>query len=211
MSLLPPDDHLDLLHTRDYEVRAYGVSSDEMLVRGAVSDRKPPNLYIADDPDELEIHQMHIEMRVRVPSLEILSIQVGFESHPTTACPSIADHYRSLIGLSIARGYTVKVRELFGGPRGCTHTNALLLAIGPAVVQATWSLRARGDLTSDGAALTDAQKAELNLNTCHVWADDGEMLTAIRRGEDRGMSLLPVSERLVELGRDPDDWTLGSG
>jgi len=37
--------------------------------------------------------------------------------------------------LSIARGFTHKVRGLFGGPRGCTHTTALSQAMAPEAIQ----------------------------------------------------------------------------
>ena len=142
-SLLPLDDDLDIIHTRRYETRVYRLNESEMLVRGAISDTKPPGLYVLDDPEELEIHQMQIEMKVKVPELEITSVQAGFETHPHTSCPRILDHYGNLVGLSIARGFTHKVRELFGGPRGCTHITALLQAMAPAVVQATWSMAVR--------------------------------------------------------------------
>ena len=46
-----------------------------------------------------------------------------------------------LVGLSIARGFTHRVRELFGGPRGCTHTTALLQAMAPIAMQCFWSMR----------------------------------------------------------------------
>ena len=67
-SLLPPDDDLDIIHTRRYETRVYRLNESEMLVRGAISDTKPPGLYVIDDPDELEIHQMQIEMKVKYPN-----------------------------------------------------------------------------------------------------------------------------------------------
>ena len=49
LSLLPPDDDLDVIHTRQYETRIYRVNEKEMLVRGAISDMKPPGLYVTDD------------------------------------------------------------------------------------------------------------------------------------------------------------------
>ena len=65
LSLLPPDDDLDVIHTRQYESRIYRVNEKEMLVRGAISDMKPPGLYVPDDSQELEIHQMHISLNLR--------------------------------------------------------------------------------------------------------------------------------------------------
>ncbi len=132
--ILPPDpDGLDVLHEREYRIRAYrlpprgdGGEGDRLLLRGAVRDQKPAHLYIAEDPDPITIHHMQVELRVAFPSMEIVGAEVLLETHPHVSCPRIIDHYGELVGLSIARGFTHRVRELFGGPRGCTHTTALL-------------------------------------------------------------------------------------
>ena len=210
MTLLPDDSDLELIHTRHYETKVYRVAEDELLVRGAVSDRKPPGLYVTDDPNELEVHQMHLELRVAFPSLEIESAQVLFESHPHTRCPLIAADYEKLVGLSIARGFTRKTRDLFGGSNGCTHTNALLQAMAPAVVQSTWSVRV-ADERAAGKSRANMTPEELerrmrgNLNTCHIWAEDGEHVAALREGEPTEV-MLPVRKRLRELGRDDSVW-----
>lgn len=212
MSLLPPDADLELIHTRRYEVRVYAASDDEMLVRGAISDVKPPGLYVSDDPDDLEMHQMQVEWRVRVPDLEITQARVGFETHPHHTCPAIATRYEQLVGLRVARGFTHKVRELFGGPRGCTHTTALLQAMAPAVVQSTWSMSMRTVRESDGPSVdtTAARMARIagNVNTCHVWDEHGTQVAEIRAG-GRLEPPLSVTERLEALGRDPETWTPG--
>jgi len=210
MSLLPDDDDLDLIHTRRYETRVYRLSDDEILVRGAVSDTKPAGLYVPDDPEPLEIHQMQVELRVATAGLEIRSARVLFETHPHSRCPVIAADYEKLVGLSIARGFTRKIRDLFGGPNGCTHTNALLQAMAPAVVQSTWSLdirrrRAAGIPQRAGASGERESLIRGQTNTCHVWDERGEHVAAARRGE-RLESLLPVVNRLAELGRDDPFW-----
>lgn len=210
-SLLPDDAELELIHTRRYETRVYRVSDSEMLVRAAVSDTKPPGLYIEDDAEDLEIHQMQIELRVSHPGLTITSARVAFATHPHTGCPLIAEAYAKLEGLSIARGFNARVRELFGQSRGCTHTNALLQALAPAVVQALWSLSVR-DKTTMGGRETRISPAEReqriagNLNTCHVWAADGEHVAKLRRGDTSEFPPLPVKDRLRALGRDENAW-----
>lgn len=211
MTLLPPDDDLELIHTRRYETRVYQTADDELLVRGAVSDEKPPGLYVEDDPDPLEIHQMQLELRVSLPRLEIREARVVFETHPNSKCPLIASDYEKLVGLSIARGFTRRIRDLFGGPNGCTHTNALLQAMAPAVVQATWSVSVRnrrrtGDSQSGLTAEDRVERMTGNLNTCHVWAEDGEHVAALRRGDGSSDPPLPVRERLRALGRADDRW-----
>jgi hypothetical protein len=189
--ILPPDpEGLDVLHDREYRVRGYRVADDELLLRGAVRDQKPPGLYVAEDPDPLTMHHMQVELRVAFPSLQITAAAVIFETHPHGICPNVVDHYGELVGLSIARGFTHKVRELFGGPRGCTHTTALLLAMAPVAIQCTWSMqgiRAQptgGDLRRGAPSPEDRQRMLLgNLNTCHVWAEDSEHVAAIRAGD----------------------------
>lgn len=210
-SLLPDDPDLDPVHTRRYETRVYQVSAEELLVRAAVSDTKPPGLYIQGDPEPLEIHQMQVELRVAYPGLVITAARVVFETHPHTDCPLIANSYARLVGLSITRGFSARVRELFGGSRGCTHTNALLQAMAPAVVQSVWSLAVRHGTTMGGrrSELTPAEREQRiagNLNTCHVWAADGVHVDKLRRGDTSEFPPLPVKERLRELGRDDDAW-----
>lgn len=211
MNLLPDDDDLELLHTREYQTRIYRLSESELLVRGAVSDRKPPGLYVLEDPEELEIHQMQLELRVTYPALEITAARVVFETHPHSKCPLIAADYEKLVGLSIARGFSRKTRDLFGGPNGCTHTNALLQAIAPAVIQATWSTTVRAQQAagkSHEGLSQEEREARIrgNANTCHLWAENGEHVEDVRAGRMHEYPLIPIRERLQRLGRDDSVW-----
>jgi hypothetical protein len=210
-SLLPEDDDLELIHTRRYEARVYRLSAEELLVRAAVSDTKPPGLYIEGDCEPLEIHQMQLELRVGYPALVITAARVEFATHPHTTCPLIAEAYGKLVGLSISRGFNAKVRELFARSQGCTHTNALLQAMAPAVVQSVWSLSVREGttLSARGSRLTPAEREQRiagNLNTCHVWAEDGTHVEKLRRGDASEFPPLPVKDRLRALGRDDSSW-----
>lgn len=210
-SLLPEDEGLELVHTRRYETRVYRVSDEELLVRAAVSDLKPPGLYIAGDPEPLEIHQMQLELRVTRPDLRITAAAVRFATHPHTTCPLIAARYEQLVGLSIRRGFTAKVRELFAGAKGCTHTNALIQSMAPAVVQSVWSLAVREGttLSGRGSKLTPEDRERRiagNLNTCHVWAEGGTHVEKLRRGDTSEFPPVPVKDRLRALGRDDSSW-----
>ncbi len=140
--LVPDEDapDLPLLHERDYVVRAYAAAPDEILVRGVIHDVKPPGLLVEGDPEPLTMHHMVVELRVHYPSLDITAAHVSFDAYPQPMCPTIAAHYESLVGLSIARGFTHRVRELFGGPRGCSHTTALLQAMAPVAVQSWFGM-----------------------------------------------------------------------
>jgi hypothetical protein len=203
---------LELIHERSYVIRAYRKGDDVLVLRGAVRDQKPPGLYLAEDPDPLTIHHMVVDLHITVPALEIVDAQVVFEMHPHTLCPTIATHYRELIGLSIARGFINKVREMFGGPRGCTHTTALLLAMAPVAIQSMWSFQMREAQAAGASADTPFSSPEgrqrslmMNLNTCHVWAEEGEQIQTLRDG---GQPEVPIwiTQRFEKLGLDPEAW-----
>lgn len=203
------DPTTELMHERAYVVRAYKTDESTLWLRGAIRDQKPPGLYIVDDTVPLTVHHMILDLQIAVPSLEITDAKLVMEAHPHSSCPRIEDHYRSLIGLSIARGFTHKVRELFGGPRGCTHTTALLQAMAPVAVQSMWSYRvaaARAGSSENGAGAEARERAlAANVNTCHIWAEDGEQVAALHRGE--GMEIpVWIKKRYAELGRDPEQW-----
>jgi hypothetical protein len=200
----------DLIHERVYVVRAYRKGFDTLILRGAVRDQKPAGSYITDDPEPLTIHHMIVDLTVSIPLLEIVAANAALEVHPHSSCPRIEAHYGDLVGLSIARGFTHKVRELFGGPRGCTHTTALLQAMAPVAIQSMWSFRmaqAQASGANSPFAAQDARDAAVaaNLNSCHVWAEDGEHVAGIRDGQPMEVPLW-ITKRFVELGRDPNTW-----
>jgi hypothetical protein len=202
----PPAGSAAVIHDREYRVRAFRLAADRILLQGAVRDQKPAGLYLADDPAPLTIHHMQLSVEVAFPSLEITDAIVHFESHPHTTCPTITAHYREMIGLSIARGFTHKVRELFGGPNGCTHTSALLQALAPVAVQCFWSMRAADARASGesgfGLAEPDDEGWRRTIDTCHVWAHDGPHVAAREAGEPIETPLF-LTRRLAELGVDP--------
>jgi hypothetical protein len=215
-AILPPaPEGLEVLHDREYRVRAFRKSDEVIVIQGAVRDQKPPGLYLEIDPDPLTIHHMQIELDVAFPSLEILRAEVVFEAHPNETCPDITPHYGKLVGLSIARGFTHRVRELFGGPRGCTHTTALLQAMAPVAVQCIWSMRASAakrsrPVAEPGRPPTLEQRRamwSMNLNSCHVWDEHGEWVRELEAGAAVSAPVF-VRSRMEQLGLDPDEWQL---
>ena len=199
----------ELIHERAYVVRAYRHGNDQLILRGSVRDQKPAGLYIVDDSEPLTIHHMIVDLTIAIPSLEIVAAKAVLEVHPHPSCTRIEDHYGNLVGLSIARGFTHKIRELFGGPRGCTHTTALLQAMAPVAIQSMWSFnmsRARADGDGPLNSAEASQRALMaNVNTCHVWAEDSEHVAGLRNGEPMDVPLW-ITKRFDELGRDPMTW-----
>jgi hypothetical protein len=205
------DPESDLIHERAYVVRAYRKDDNTLVLRGAVRDQKPPGLYVPNDPDPLTVHHMIVDLEIRVPDLEIIGARAVLEVHPHAACPTIQQHYDNLVGLSIARGFTHKVRELFGGPRGCTHTTALLQAMAPVAIQSMWSFRVKASRENSpggpdfSSPESRRQAMAMNINTCHIWAEDGDQVRSILAGEPMEVPVWIV-KRFDQLGLDPTTW-----
>ena len=204
-------DGAELIHTRRYEVRTYKLSPDSFMLRGVVFDEKPAGLYVKSDPETLWVHHMIVDLVLEFPTLVITDARVEFHERPHTGCTDIVPKYDQLVGLSIARGFNAKVKELFGGPRGCTHIGALLSAMAPVAIQSMWSMRATASGTTPLKLREDATPEErrrsyaMNLNTCHMWDENGEMVADIERGVPIEIPLW-IEKRYRKLGLDATEW-----
>lgn len=222
-------DYADLpypsIHERTYEVRAFRKDPETVLLRGVVLDLSPPEHTFGVPGGPVEFHHMVVDVEVAMATAAISSVRVVFESHPHDGCQRVAAAYQALVGVSIARGFTHKVRELFGGPRGCTHVLALLQAMAPVVMQARWPMLSAAQAEADaseaaGDAVVAAPKrmsvedrrrmSLVNRDTCHMWASDGDLIATIEAGGEVPMPG-PVLTRLREHGIDPDVWRLEHG
>ncbi len=206
---LPPAPDGRLLHQRTYDVESYATDDGRLILRGTIHDQKPAGIYFEDDPDPLSVHLMVVELALAFPSLEIESAEVLMEVTPHKGCSSIEASYQQLVGLSIARGFSRKVKDLFGGPSGCTHIGALLQAMAPVAIQSMWSMRAVDEtpvaLTPDQEAQQRRQALAFNIDTCHIWARDGEQMAQVEAGGEMEPPVWAL-ERLEKLGRSADDW-----
>ncbi|MGD9793339.1 MAG: DUF2889 domain-containing protein [Acidimicrobiia bacterium] len=226
IDITPMDDpwHLDFadldsepMHYRNYAVRAFRLSPSQFLLRGVVDDRKAGKNWVPWDDRPMVIHHMVLDMVVSYPGLVIESAKAVVDQHPQPHCPSIEPHYQGLVGLSIARGFTHKVRELFGGPKGCTHVTALVQAMAPVAMQATWGMDQMNRRDAFAAEGHDVEREMLpprstedrvhssmrSINTCHVFAEDGLYVSRLRQGIANPVPLT-VQRRLAEHGLAPE-------
>ena len=207
--MFPENPEFPLIHTRRYEVRAFRMAADRLMLRGVVVDEKPAGLYLKGDEQPLWLHHMIVDLEIVYPTFLIEKASTTFHEHPHLECTHITDHYKKLEGMSIARGFNAKVKELFAGARGCTHITALLSAMAPVAIQAGWSMRAVA--SSDGQV--DAQRNYENrerqlagtINTCHMWDENGALAASVSSGNYTEVPL-SVKKRLKELGRSEEEW-----
>jgi len=206
----PPDGAVEILHDREYRVEAFRLAADRLLLQGAVRDQKPPGLYLREDPDPLTVHHMQLAIELAFPQLEIVSATALFESHPQDQCPSITQHYQQLVGLSIGRGFTKHVAELFGGPRGCTHVTALINAMAPVAMQCFWSMRAaEAKLSGEQQSMFDRKQTDDGMwkaivNTCHIWDENGQAVADRVAGAPMTIPVF-LRGRLEQLGLAVDE------
>ena len=199
----PPSGAVPVLHDREYRVESFLLESGNLLIQGALRDQKPPGLFVPDDPEPLTMHHMQVALEISLPDREIVAVHTDFAAYPHPGCPGIIEHYDRLVGVSIARGFNNRIRELFGGPRGCSHTTALLQAMAPIAMQSSKSIECieaerRGEpnpivVRPPG----DGENWEYLTNTCHVWAEGAGRHEEVDRG---GVQTIPVDVRLRELG-----------
>lgn len=209
----PPGEKEIPLHTRTYDVRTFRIDDATVRLRGRVTDTKPAGLYVEGDPEPLDVHDMIVDLVVSYPELTIQQVEVVMDTHPHTNCPSIERSYQQLVGTSIARGFSRAITSLFGGPSGCTHVGALLRAMAPVAVQSMHSMQLAdpdGRKPWDRAA-TDTEERERTRSfvrdSCHVWASDGELMTASAAGETIEAPIW-IQTRLEKLDRshELDTW-----
>jgi hypothetical protein len=190
------DIEFEPIHLRNYAVRAFRRSPSQVLIRGVVDDRKDGSIWVPWDHTPMVVHHMIIDLVVDYPSLAIVSAEAAMEVHPHEICHHIAPKYHLLAGVSISRGFTHKVREMFGGPKGCTHVTALLQAMAPVAMQATWAMAAADRQAAAAAAGFDVEHEMLpapshdemiagamrSLNTCHVFDGEGAYVKGLQQG-----------------------------
>lgn len=192
--------HGELIHVRNYRVDAYRAGANVLRLVGHIKDENPHGL-VDEDPDPMPLHDMTVVLDVSVPDLAILDCRVEMSTHPHEVCPKILDRYDQVIGLSIARGFTHRVRDALGGPRGCTHVTMLVLAMAPVAWQAVFAFQDHPwpEPGSEAARAWMRAAYELNRGTCWVFADDGPMKERVETGSDWALPLW-ARRRAEQLG-----------
>ena len=159
------------LHRRSIVYEAFD-RGDELRVVGRLTDVRPWADTEAGDWVSL-VHDMELAVTVRVADLTITEVDARMHTFPHTECPAIVDAFSSLVGLSVARGYTREVQQRFGGPKGCSHLEHLARSLGPVVVQSVTSRRAREVSRGEAPDLVSGMSTPWARNSCHIWAEGG--------------------------------------
>ena len=112
------------------------------------------------------IHEMRIRLTMDL-DFNIKNAEAITENSPRKKCGDVTHHFKKLIGLTIAPGWTKKTRSLLGGLQGCTHLVELL---GPL---ATTAFQSMNDERMEKAKLRPSSERPRIIDTCHILAADG--------------------------------------
>ena len=118
------------------------------------------------------IHQMWMRLTVD-DSLTIRAVEATTDHSPFAVCPAIVPNFQRLVGLSIAKGFYGKVVELLGGVEGCTHHVELIGRLATVAFQTIFPYRNR--MAEREGRKNDASRRPRLLNTCHAFAEDGDI------------------------------------
>ncbi len=147
------------LHARSIEIRGYKRADGLYDIEGHLVDTKPYDFKLAATtrPAGEPIHSMWLRITVD-RKLRIVDAEAAMDAVPYAEdCQRIVPAYRRLVGLSIGPGYLQRLKELFGGVRGCTHVTELAAALATAAFQ-----------TMAGQRLQDPAAKPFQLDRCHA-------------------------------------------
>lgn len=177
-----------LVHRRTVEFEAFDGGAT-LTVVGRLQDLRP---WADGDPLPQVLHRMELRVVIRLADLVITEAEASMGDYPHQECPAIAPVFAGLVGLSVGRGYTREVQRRFAGAAGCSHLEHLARSLGPVVVQAVASRRAKAVADGSLDEYLSADGGDWMRNTCHIWADGGVGLQKLALGWRPGNSTVPA-------------------
>jgi hypothetical protein len=106
---------------RTKTVSIYPIEGDRFLIEAVLQD---------------EVHDVHAEVEILHPSLEIVAARSAVRNGPFTAvCNMTHPNVTRLVGMRVARGFTQQARAAVGGAGGCHRVSELLVEIAQAAYQ----------------------------------------------------------------------------
>ncbi len=165
-----PNEDLELLHTRQIELKFYKRKDDLYEVVGHFTDKKtyPFRLQLADE-DLLAgepVHDMELRMVID-DELTIHDIKATMNATPFGICREAQNTLAALKGLRIAAGWNKKVREILGGTASCTHLMELLGPMATTAFQGLAPKRLEEIELPENEALRRAK-----VNSCYAYSEN---------------------------------------
>lgn len=164
-----------LIHNRVIDCRGYEREDGLWDIEGHLTDTKTVTWKnregSPDLPAGFPAHDMWIRLTIDT-KMVIHDAVAKTDASPYTPCGDITVKFAQLKGLRIDRGWTKALREILGGPNGCTHQWELLGRVAAVAYQSTNLVRRAKDNRKPG-------QLPRTFNTCHMYTP-GTEATKIR-------------------------------
>jgi len=165
-----------LVHTREISMRTSDLGDHTILVEGSLIDHRCRSGEKETSEESELVHHMVIQLKVKGPGMQIEKAEAAMPHHPRKDCTEVLPSIRNLEGVRIAPGYTMKVKRIIGGVKGCAHLTSLVIAIGESAVQ--------GYFAAYGAEKVKPglreQTIKKFINTCHLWREGGPIIKGLQ-------------------------------
>lgn len=142
----PSTDTLEKVHNRTMDISTYEVDDRHILVDGEFREGNTVATYLmsGDLSEPTLFHYMRVRLLIEGDTFTIKDLCVDVIKAPyLKICRETERGLNELKGASITEGFTAKVKKIAGGPKGCSHVTALLLAMAPAAFQGYWQIKCR--------------------------------------------------------------------
>lgn len=172
---------LKAVHNRTISISTYAGEDDSVIVEGTLVDNRLVDTYSITNGEKMPpgvIHDLAVRIFIKGPDLRIMDVEVDMNHVPRDECLQTRTSLMPLIGHTIMPGFTQWVKKTLGGTRGCTHLNALLIAMAPAALQGFWNARVARRVGIREAA--QGMAPEYLIDTCWVWRSEGSLAEDLR-------------------------------
>jgi len=166
---------LEKIHNRNLDISSYIVDEEHILITGEFKEKNLITVYErSGEPIEPDVfHHMQIQLLVKTFELKIVDIHAKIPGAPhDNVCREMENSLDKIKGLTIAPGFTSKVKKIAGGIQGCVHLTTLLLSMALAALQGYWIFGARD---KDRKENSEFDIGEYLINTCYAWRKNGPL------------------------------------
>lgn len=135
---LPTPVSRSLRHTRAIEVQAYAREDGLWDIDAHLTDVKRIDVKLASGlrPAGTPLHDLSLRLTID-RNLTVVDAHAASSAVPYPGyCDNIGPAYKSLVGLSLMKGFRLALKERLGGVLGCTHLTELAQVLPTAALQA---------------------------------------------------------------------------
>lgn len=170
-------------HSRIIDIKTRRYSSDKIEVRACLKDTRPTGR-LWFKPEAI-IHHMVVRLIIN-SKLVIEKAEFSTLKAPYLECSSHAVSPEKLVGISLQKGFTKNVMDIYGGVQGCSHILTILTNLAPAVRQGfVFTLKfpeEERNMTPDSLVATVQSMAATIVDTCQVWRANSAVQQEIKAG-----------------------------